>query len=444
MPIISTKRPWDFNVPRLSALLVASLLTNSSANALDASFEGDFLTQWGVATEKINEKAWTPASQRFLGRFAQNILINSNWSVKFELRTFAEGVYSESNGYSEWLRAEDATEAKVRDAYLQYKGKSLFLRAGNQQLAWGEALGAFDSDRINPKDLRWGFARDLTDLRIPVPMITAKYLMDWVNIEAFSVLAPRFDLVALPTSRHSFLKASDFNFSSLKVLRERSKSGTEFGGKINFNGSGWDVSLYSMSYFDRSPIYKTNLAFPTSYLELQEQHKPLQTYGLLWSAEALSTAFRGEFYQHHKRNYNSIANSALSSFASDSTVFLLSMTLPSWKKLTVSVQGSKEDVAKVKAKRVSDAESALFELDSTLALLRLDYSPNSTHSLSINVSRNLTDKGQFLWAEWIYVLSGKLEFRLGTELYSGPNDSFLGKAKEASQIYVLMKSYFKG
>lgn len=78
------------------------------------------------------------------------------------------------------------------EAYLDYSAGPLWLRLGNQQIAWGEAIFFRVSDQINGVDLRrhsiFGVAaEEFSDTRVPAPAIRGNYRLneEW-EVEGFT------------------------------------------------------------------------------------------------------------------------------------------------------------------------------------------------------------------------------------------------------------------
>ena len=100
------------------------------------------------------------------------------------------------NDYSKGARDALKFENQLREAYVDIKFRGNFsLRAGKQQIIWGESDGFRLLDRANALDLSWHFfyelpppAFGLDDLRIPFWMIKGLYdfgsVGSWSNVFA--------------------------------------------------------------------------------------------------------------------------------------------------------------------------------------------------------------------------------------------------------------------
>jgi len=120
----------------------------------------------------------------------------SGWQVKYHLlgRFLYEGIYD--YGPSIWQDVRDANTDEIDDfkwdadlweGYIDLANGPFFIRAGRQNLAWGETDVFRLLDGINPLDDTYGgIFEDLDDRRIPLWMVRSTY--DVGNIGPFSSL----------------------------------------------------------------------------------------------------------------------------------------------------------------------------------------------------------------------------------------------------------------
>lgn len=160
--------------------------------------------------------AWVKPGEKWLGRFDLSDLIDSS-SLFLLYRGVYDSVYDtlpdvrtrrtfqgekvdprfdNLDDYSRGARNALKFENVLREAYVDIKFKGNFsVRAGRQQIIWGESDGFRLLDRVNPLDLSWHFQQELPppafgfdELRIPLWMIKGLYdfgsVGSWSNVFA--------------------------------------------------------------------------------------------------------------------------------------------------------------------------------------------------------------------------------------------------------------------
>lgn len=137
-------------------------------------------------------------------------------------------------------------------AYLDYSDGPLWLRAGNQQIAWGESLFFRVLDVPNGLDLRRHLifepvAEEFSDKRVPMPGVRGSYRVnDTVEVEAFTQM---FNPTILPTANSpynlipsQFTVHDDYGFDD---------SYPNFGGRVQVHLG--DLSLQFLGVRRRNP-----------------------------------------------------------------------------------------------------------------------------------------------------------------------------------------------
>ncbi|MBM3224731.1 MAG: DUF1302 domain-containing protein [Candidatus Tectomicrobia bacterium] len=88
--------------------------------------------------------------------------------LRLEGRGWWDGVFEATGRYPRAVERDQETEFSLRQALLAISTDSLDVRLGRQQIVWGEALGTFITDIVNPRDLREFVLPEFTELRIPL------------------------------------------------------------------------------------------------------------------------------------------------------------------------------------------------------------------------------------------------------------------------------------
>ncbi len=158
----------------------------------DVAIEGFVRQEFGFnvnhnSSEKTNQTGLQSAYQMWY--LDINSWLTRSLEVRSIFRLWGDMVYAirgreshfgryfyPSKHYLQW---DDGADEIVRELYLSYSTPRFFVRAGKQQVAWGEADGLRLLDIINPLDVRRDFqfydTEGFEEVRIPKWMIKAEY-----------------------------------------------------------------------------------------------------------------------------------------------------------------------------------------------------------------------------------------------------------------------------
>jgi len=110
--------------------------------------------------------------------------VQDNLNIRFSGEAFHDAIYSidDSTDYSSRERGKFRNRFQVRDFYLESQvNDDLYIKIGNQILAWGYAEYLRVTDLINFEDQYTLGQQDLEDLRLQVPaLLTSLSYGDWV------------------------------------------------------------------------------------------------------------------------------------------------------------------------------------------------------------------------------------------------------------------------
>ncbi len=227
-------------------------------------------------------------------------------NVKFKLggRGWYDFAYLATDFYPEDVKADLATELALRDAYMDIELPKVDIRIGHQQIVWGEALGRFFADVVNPKDLREFFLPDFDDVRIPIWALDLRYHFA-PNAVLELVVSPDLtvDQLAPPGADFAFfIPPPPAGFQ--QVLLSDDKPESDFkswnaGARITYLVKGWDLSwLYYTSPAHAPTLFKTIGPDPSSgapTIFLQPEHRRVHHLGMTFTKDIASSVLRGEF-----------------------------------------------------------------------------------------------------------------------------------------------------
>jgi hypothetical protein len=204
--------------------------------------------------------------------------------------------------------SDDEYRAEVWELYADITLGHLWVRAGKQQIAWGEMIGARFLDAVNSVDISWNFMfepEEFEILRIPNWMIRGIYSLGPDAIPGFSdVSVEGFvnpgDVVPsfIPDYGAPFTLASPLPpFISVKEKDRRGD--TEYGVRVGAMVGDFYLTLnYLHVYSDEPAIETTGTSFIPSLTVFADMRYPLtEIYGLsanyAWTAPNIVFTFEG-------------------------------------------------------------------------------------------------------------------------------------------------------
>ena len=149
---------------------------------------------------------------------------------------------------------KDQTGAFLREAYFDYAGRFLEVKAGRQIITWGVADGLRITDLISPMDYTEFMANDYDDIRVPVNAINLKYPGESFSAEVVFVPVPEY--FVLPTSDDNPWQMTAPNGMQMDLSGTPAKriKNSEIGGRLRFFLENLDFSLTALHTYNKSPV----------------------------------------------------------------------------------------------------------------------------------------------------------------------------------------------
>src|SRR5262249_18381709 len=96
-------------------------------------------------------------------------------NLRLGARAWYDAVFDATDRYPGNVERDQKTQFDLREALLSISRRELDLRVVRQQIVWGEAIGTFVADVVNPRDLREFVLPDFSELRIPIWALDFSY-----------------------------------------------------------------------------------------------------------------------------------------------------------------------------------------------------------------------------------------------------------------------------
>lgn len=398
------------------------------------------------------ETAFRTSLPREFTKILQRCQVQLDWRATDALAFTAIGradydaVFDLAGGYSEAAEAHDEWDVDLREAYADLRTGALHVRAGRQQIVWGDTLGLKVLDVVNPQDFREFILDDFIDSRIPLWSLRAEGML--------GALGPCSDVTLeglwIPDLRFAEPAAAGSEFAlpapaAPPGVRVVTRSGgdpadtpanSEWGVRLRTVVDGWDVSLSYLDSWDDTPVVARRFDPFTLTLEAEPRHERAHIAGaaltnafggLVVSAEVawwLSRAFTSDDLDDHDGlSHKDFVQCAVSA---DYELFDFDLGAQYFQSVVLNhdsalVSRGTESAASISARRQfwSDTLTAS-------AFLLHDFGTGD----------------EWLRLEAAYDINDHCTVKLGTDLLEGEEDGGIGAFDHRDRVYVELKYSF--
>ncbi len=226
-----------------------------------------------------------------------------------------DAVFDLTKNYNQSVEDDQKWGADLRDAYVDLSLGNFDLRLGNQQIVWGQAVGLFFADIVNPKDLREYILPDLDQIRIPVPAVNLESYHENLYFQFVFIPFPEFNKFGKRGSEFDFSKP--FYDTNADIISNdpsdpsRSLDNSEVGGRISWYKNGWDMALfYFYDYYNFPVNYRYLSANASGSLNpvtiiYKPAYERMHRSGSTFSKEIKDAIVKGEFIYSSNMFYES-------------------------------------------------------------------------------------------------------------------------------------------
>jgi len=358
--------------------------------------------------------------------------LSENVSYKISGRLYYDAVYDLTAHYPAAVSDDEKTEAMVRDAYVDVSHGDWDLRAGKQQIVWGEAVGIFYADVVNGKDLRQFVLPDFETIRIPEWGTDVEYQKDELHAEFVWIPLPAMDLVGRPGSEYAFLLPTPPG--SMVVFGpeqdpSRTLENSEIGGRLSYRIGGWDMGVFHLYTWDKAPVYTSTVQQGT--LLLTATHPRITIDGATFSKEVADVVFKGEFVYSWKKYFQSTDPAVVDGIDPKGYLdALLGADYAFENKLSATLQ--------LGQRVIRDYTSDLFQQKpsrTTITIwLKRPFLDNRLEP-ELLLLEDLTTGDKMIRPKISYKLSPNWRLTLGADFFGGPSDGIFGEFDDRNRIY---------
>ena len=222
-------------------------------------------------------------------------VMSSRTRLRLEMRAnYGEAsLFSSVNlAYNSLIKEQSG--AFLREAYFDYAGKYLEVKAGRQIVTWGVADGLRITDLISPMDYTEFMANDYDDIRVPVNAINLKYPGESFSAELVFVPVPEYFVMPSGADNPWSMPVPEGVSMDLSGTPEKHIKNSEVGTRLRFFLENLDFSLTALRTFNKSPVTIADYDPETKSVVIQGIYKPMYVLGGDFSIPVSEFVVRGE------------------------------------------------------------------------------------------------------------------------------------------------------
>ena len=400
------------------------------------SFEGDLRNKTAFHTRKPRGFSMenTTLNLKASGTLSDSL------SYVLASRFSYDAVFDLTDNYNDNVANDQRLRFDLRNAYIDTGFGNLDLRLGNQQIVWGQAVGLFFADIVNPKDLREFVLPDLDQARIPVFAANAEYYLKDIYIQMIFIPFPEFNEFGKQGSEFDFSR-SLYTQNADIIMNDpeepaNSLDNSEAGFRISKLTNGWDTSLFYLYDMYNFPVNYRSVslnpagsAHPVT-IAYHPKYERMHRFGATFSKSFYDTVFKGEFIYNDKMFFMSSDITDLDGIeTSPSLDWLLGVDYTFFNSLETNFQLM---------------QTIIF--DHKPEIIQKPYTTSFSIWLKTGFFDNLVEPELFLVAgldQVDYMIRPKitcnyndsLKFVLGADLFYGEIDGTFGRFDQTDRIY---------
>ena len=435
--------------PLVATVAILYLVTVATAEETERQESADWLQQLSLRGRIAEEFAYHlhdpghVSKLRTTGWLEGKYTFSDEVNLKLAARGWYDAVFDVTDHYPRSVARDQKTELSLRQALLSVSRGDLDVQLGLQQIVWGEAIGSFVTDIINPRDFREFILPDFSELRIPIWAVDITYrLGQGVNFEG--VWTPDTQINNLPK------KGAEFQFAPIAfrfhnpVVRladnpdRFSLARSEGGFRLSTLMSGWDTSLI---YYDEAD--KTFVLFQRrlpqlhgpDVIALEPRHPRLHIIGATLAKSIEPIVVRSEMALTIGKRYvttNSLDRDGV--VRRDTLDYLIGIDYTFFSALDATFQLSQKILT---GSATNLTRGGVEGRVTTSVALRLttgffDNTLNPTVLFVINANR----ADYRLSPRIDYLLSGAVTISLGADIFGGPRRTLYGQFDDNDRVVV--------
>jgi hypothetical protein len=380
---------------------------------------------------------------RTVGWLEGKVTFSEAVSLRLATRAWYDAVFDATDRYPGNVERDQQTSLSLRAAVLALSHGDLDVRIGRQQIVWGEAIGTFVTDVVNPRDFREFILPDFSEIRIPIWAVDAVHRLG-PGVVLEGVWTPDTRGHTLPKEGAEFQFAPPaFRFRQPVVRRpddrdEFSLARSEGGLRLSVLVRGWDTSLIYYDAADKSPVlFQSRQPRPPGpdVIVLEPRHPRVRIVGATLTRSIEPVVVRSEAAMTIGKRYettNPLDRDGV--VRRDTLDYLVGVDGTLVSRLDAALQVSQKvllgSAAHVARGAVEDrvTTSVALRLGTSVVEDRLE----ATVLFAVNVNR--ADFRVSPRLDWL--VSGAMTVSVGADLFEGPHRTLYGQFDDNDRVYL--------
>lgn len=328
-------------------------------------------------------------------------------------------------------------DIELREAFVDTEIGAAYLRAGKQQVVWGQADGLKVLDVLNPQSFREFILDDFDDSRIPLWMFNAEIPLGgtllqllWIPDNTYDDIPPADGTFAFSSPRIIPRLPAGLPVEVAPIARpDRVIKDSDVGAKLSAFVGGWDLSLnYAYHYFDRPVVRRT---VSPAGITLRQNYERTHIVG-----GSLSNVF-GDFTVRGEAAYSSDRffltdrlEDADGVIRAGEFSYVLGLDYLGWRDWFVSAQIFQSVLTETRPGLVRDR----IDTSATL-LIRRDFLNESLQAEALLI-QNVNQGDGVLQAAIQYEWRSNLQLKIGADVFFGKSTGLFGQFNERDRVSI--------
>lgn len=194
-----------------------------------------------------------------------------SWDLKFIGRLRVDALdklepgrpdQGEISSYSRRLMIGDRADLELRELYGQRSFGNIFIRAGKQQIVWGQADGLKVLDVVDPQDFSEFILPDFEDSRIPLWSFDLEFPVNAVNVQLVWVPDRTYDDIPEEDAVYAFTAPELVPSPPAGIATEINRTerpgrffaDSDAGFRLSTFQHGWDIAIMYFYHYSDVPV----------------------------------------------------------------------------------------------------------------------------------------------------------------------------------------------
>ncbi len=354
-------------------------------------------------------------------------------SYKASGRLVYDAVYDLTDNYAKNVEADQRLDKGLRDFFLDISKGDWDLRAGRQQIVWGEAVGLFFADIVNAKDFREFILPDFDYIRIPQWAFDLEYTKESFHLELVLIPVLEFNRFGEAGSEFPSAVPVPEGVAAIPASPEKPRNSvknSEIGARVSYLSRGWDISLFHFYTWDKTPVKFRTVTSPSLH-SFRPEYRRLNISGLTVAKEMNDIVLKGEFVYNRGKFFSVLDSNDLDgAVRKDYLDYLIGADYTVLGRVDLNVQFMQ--------RIIFGFDNRIFREDKVHSMASLRAGTGFMENRlepEILIISSLRERDVLLRPRVDFRWSNRLRLRAGVDIFDGAPDGLFGQYKDRDRVY---------